>query len=289
MHRAIRHAVQGHCVGTVGNVALRVSASLHARGDEYDDGEPVERMSKTRGKKEASLATDLGLRLAGLSKKQLDYVGESAGLSADIMEAVRMFQRIEHKGKNGMRRQMLLMGKLLRTVEAGPVEEALLRVQDGVPLPVPIATLAGEMVPLPTLQPRGAEGDAARPDAPVGPEDPDGVTQAREGNRPEAATDVLATWFEGLLSDDRAVTTEVFEYRDEFDRQRLRQLIRAAKMERAANMALLEAAKVQVQEPAVASTTVGVSAGAVTSPARPKTKVAKELLKFLTELHKSPR
>lgn len=78
-----------------------------------------EATSKTQRKKEMTALQQLGEELARLNDAQLAEVPLPEALREAVIEARRITQ---HEGK---RRQMQYVGRLMRTIDAGPVREKL--------------------------------------------------------------------------------------------------------------------------------------------------------------------
>ena len=92
--------------------------------DEFDaDGE--EYKSKTQIKQEAEALKKLGSTLLALSASELNTIP----LSDDLLEALSLAKRINRK-KDGYRRQLQFIGKLLRDSDIEPIEQALLAIQN---------------------------------------------------------------------------------------------------------------------------------------------------------------
>jgi len=81
--------------------------------DEYDD---VNYVSKSQLKREAHALTDLGSRLITLSIEQL----QKFDLPDDLLEALKVAKNIKKHG--ALKRQKLYIGKLLRSIDAKPIE-----------------------------------------------------------------------------------------------------------------------------------------------------------------------
>lgn len=86
--------------------------------DEYE-------ISRTRLKKEATALQKMGERLILLSDDQL----ERMALPARLLEAVQTVRKINSHGAR--RRQMQYIGSLMRSVDAEPIEQALLAIEQG--------------------------------------------------------------------------------------------------------------------------------------------------------------
>ena len=84
-----------------------------------------EKPSKTQRKREMHELQALGVRLVELNSEQLDAVA----LPEDLRDAVERAQRItKHEAR---RRQLQYIGRLMRSVDPGPIRERL-KVWDGV-------------------------------------------------------------------------------------------------------------------------------------------------------------
>jgi ribosome-associated protein len=88
------------------------------RTDTSDDGGTPE-PSKTRRKREAEALQALGERLVGLKPSQLARIP----MDDELREAVQAAQRIHARG--GRRRQLQLVGKLMRAADAQAIAQAL--------------------------------------------------------------------------------------------------------------------------------------------------------------------
>lgn len=81
--------------------------------------DPGEGPSKTRRKRDAEELQTLGERLVGLKPSQLARIP----LGDELREAIEAAQRIRARG--GLRRQLQLIGKLMRAVDAAAIGAAL--------------------------------------------------------------------------------------------------------------------------------------------------------------------
>jgi ribosome-associated protein len=92
---------------------------MHAH--DHDDGDTPEYAgpSRTQRKKAVEALQDLGEELVKLSREQLDKFD----LSDSLYEAIREAQRITSHGAT--RRQMQLIGKLMRSADAEAIAEQL--------------------------------------------------------------------------------------------------------------------------------------------------------------------
>jgi ribosome-associated protein len=89
--------------------------------DSQDDLEK----SRTRLKKEATALQKMGERLVRLSDDQLNRME----LPQALLEAIRTVRTITSRGAR--RRQMQYIGTLMRKVDAEPIEQALLEIEQG--------------------------------------------------------------------------------------------------------------------------------------------------------------
>jgi len=91
----------------------------------------MEPLSKTKKKKEALSLQDLGVRLIKLSAEQL----KSIDLPENVLTAVTLAKTIKKHG--ALDRQMQYIGSLMRKCDPTPVQEALLRIEQGKPVRAP--------------------------------------------------------------------------------------------------------------------------------------------------------
>lgn len=90
------------------------------------DIDDQERPSKTALKREMEALQKLGSRLVGLSNADLARVPIN---DPDLEEAIATARRI--KSREGLRRQMQYIGKLMRRIDASGIEAALLEQEQG--------------------------------------------------------------------------------------------------------------------------------------------------------------
>jgi ribosome-associated protein len=141
--------------------------------------EDVEK-SRTQLKKEAADLKKMGRRLVELSNDQLKRMA----LPDVLMEAIKAVRLMKSRGAR--RRQMQYIGTLMRAVDAEPIKNALLEIEQGAYL------------------------------------------QAKEFHRIEA-------WRDQLIAGDDALLDEIVATFPNVDRQRLGQLVRSARKEKARN------------------------------------------------------
>jgi ribosome-associated protein len=90
--------------------------------EDQDSGEfdAYDGPSKSQRKRDADAAQKLGTRLIGLKESEL----VALGLPETLLDALLLAQRITSRG--GLARQRQFIGKLMRDVDPGPIEAALL-------------------------------------------------------------------------------------------------------------------------------------------------------------------
>ena len=86
--------------------------------EENDDDDEIIWVSKSEIKRDAEALKDLGAELVDLGKNALDRIP----LDEDLRAAIELAQRIK---KEGRRRQLQLIGKLLRQRDPEPIQTAL--------------------------------------------------------------------------------------------------------------------------------------------------------------------
>lgn len=87
--------------------------------DDEESQEFGERPSKSARKREAAAAQDLGTRLIALKESEL----AALELPEKLFDAIMLAKRITARG--GLARQRQYIGKLMRDIDASPVEAAL--------------------------------------------------------------------------------------------------------------------------------------------------------------------
>ncbi|CFR18682.1 ribosome biogenesis factor YjgA [Yersinia kristensenii] len=86
--------------------------------DKNDDDEEIIWVSKSEIKRDAEALKDLGTELVELGKNALEKIS----LDEDLLAAVELAQKIK---KEGRRRQIQLIGKMLRARDVEPIQTAL--------------------------------------------------------------------------------------------------------------------------------------------------------------------
>lgn len=86
---------------------------------EDEDGEFVERPSRSARKRAAEYAQKLGVRLLTLREEQL----QTLALPAELLEALREARRL--RGQPALARQRQYIGRLMRALDPEPIERAL--------------------------------------------------------------------------------------------------------------------------------------------------------------------
>lgn len=90
---------------------------------DHDDDIPL-RPSRSARKREAEGLQDLGEALVALAPERLREIP----LTEELAEAIRLAQRIKAHG--GRRRQLQLIGKLMRQIDPTPIRDALARLEN---------------------------------------------------------------------------------------------------------------------------------------------------------------
>lgn len=91
------------------------------QNDEYDD----DFESKTSVKKQMHALHKLGQKLVGLSDSQLKNIP----IDEKLLDAINLARKITKHG--GLKRQIQYIGKLMRHVDAGPIEAAINDIENG--------------------------------------------------------------------------------------------------------------------------------------------------------------
>ncbi|HEN3250583.1 TPA: ribosome-associated protein [Yersinia enterocolitica] len=86
--------------------------------DKNDDDDEIIWVSKSEIKRDAEALKDLGTELVELGKNALEKIS----LDEDLLAAVELAQKIK---KEGRRRQIQLIGKMLRARDVEPIQTAL--------------------------------------------------------------------------------------------------------------------------------------------------------------------
>lgn len=86
---------------------------------ETNGQEAPEQLSRSAKKRQSSALQDLGAELTKLPVNELDRLP----LTPDLLEALRLYARISNR--EGKRRQLQFIGRLMREVDAGPLAEAI--------------------------------------------------------------------------------------------------------------------------------------------------------------------
>ena len=88
-------------------------------GDVDEEGEFVERPSRSARKRAAEYAQKLGVRLAALREDQW----QALTLPAELLEALHEARRL--RGHSALARQHQYIGRLMRELDPDPIERAL--------------------------------------------------------------------------------------------------------------------------------------------------------------------
>lgn len=92
--------------------------------DKFEQSELTEFKSKTQIKNEMHELQKLGVKLVELSSADLNKIP----LNDELLDAINLARRINKK-KEGYRRQLQFIGKLIRSTDLTPIESALRKVQ----------------------------------------------------------------------------------------------------------------------------------------------------------------
>ena len=90
----------------------------------FDEDAP-ERQSKTARKKEMTALQDVGQKIVALKERELATIP----LDEDLLDAVMTARRL--KSREGLRRQMQYIGRLMRQANADPILAALEQLETG--------------------------------------------------------------------------------------------------------------------------------------------------------------
>jgi len=88
-----------------------------------DENEIPPEKSKTQFKREASDLQKLGVQLTELSEDTLNQLDLPEQLLDAVLEAKKIHQR------GGRKRQLQYIGKIMRKIDAGPIEQSLLKIK----------------------------------------------------------------------------------------------------------------------------------------------------------------
>ena len=91
--------------------------------------EPVLKKSKAQQKRDAVAAQALGAKLVELTAAQLKMLSEKIDLPDTLLEALLLCQTI--KAREGRRRQVQFIGKLMRDIDLAPIEQQLAQLKRG--------------------------------------------------------------------------------------------------------------------------------------------------------------
>lgn len=86
---------------------------------ETNGQEAPEQLSRSAKKRQSTALQDLGAELTKLPVSELDNLP----LTPDLLEALRLYARISNR--EGKRRQLQFIGRLMRDVDAGPLADAI--------------------------------------------------------------------------------------------------------------------------------------------------------------------
>lgn len=91
---------------------------MNDENDLYDDDEEII-ISKSQLKRESNALQEMGEELVGLPASKLAKIP----MPEELAEAVALARKIKARG--GLKRQLQYIGKVMRSIDAGPIEQAL--------------------------------------------------------------------------------------------------------------------------------------------------------------------
>lgn len=169
----------------------------------------LEKKSKNQKKREALRGVDWAIEFSSFSDSQLRRAIRWGNLQEEVFDAVRLVKRIGRDGKHARRRQLNLIGGMLRTVDPELMEAVIKAIKDG--------DVDG------LFNKSSDSGDA---DDPVQQEN---LSSEEDSSDEDHVKNTVERWLQGLLSGDSDVLAEVYSIRSaDFNRQELRKLIRDA-------------------------------------------------------------
>lgn len=91
---------------------------MNDENDLYDDDEEII-ISKSQLKRESNALQEMGEELVGLPASKLAKIP----MPEELADAVALARKIKARG--GLKRQLQYIGKVMRSIDAGPIEQAL--------------------------------------------------------------------------------------------------------------------------------------------------------------------
>ncbi|KAL7155483.1 hypothetical protein ABFS83_03G077700 [Erythranthe nasuta] len=183
--------------------AAASSVDVAESDGESSDGGGAKK-SRNEKKREAHRAVRWGMDLASFSTPQIKFILRVAECEVEVFEALMVVKGLGRDVREGKRRQLNYIGKLLRDVEP--------ELMDGLIQ----ATKDGDQSKFQHLLVDDKEEEDGEEEIEVDDEE--------EGS---AISPFVTRWYDGLINKDVTITNEIYSLREvDFDRQELRQLVR---------------------------------------------------------------
>lgn len=184
-------------------------ALVAATSSSEDSISTLEKKSKNQKKREALRGVDWAIEFSSFSDSQLRRAIRWGNLQEEVFDAVSLVKRIGRHGKHARRRQLNLIGGMLRTVDPELMEAVIKAIKDG-----DVNGLFNKSSDF---------GDA---DDPVQQEN---FSSEEDSGDEDHVKNTVERWLQGLLSGDSDVLAEVYSIRSaDFNRQELGKLVRDA-------------------------------------------------------------
>ncbi|KAL3640988.1 hypothetical protein CASFOL_015956 [Castilleja foliolosa] len=175
--------------------------------DESSDGGGM-RKSRNAKKRVARRAVRWGMELASFSPPQIKRIVRVADLEQEVFDALMIVKRLGRDVREGKRRQYNYIGRLLREVEPELMDDLIKATKEGDQSK--FQSLSGTEI----LDVDDNEEEEEEETAEEDEEDP-------------MNNNAVTRWYDGLIDKDISITNEIYSLREvEFDRQKLRQLVR---------------------------------------------------------------
>ncbi|KAL7117520.1 hypothetical protein ACP275_03G076400 [Erythranthe tilingii] len=184
--------------------AAASSADVAESDGESSDGGGAKK-SRNEKKREAHRAVRWGMDLASFSTPQIKFILRVAECEVEVFEALMVVKGLGRDVREGKRRQLNYIGKLLRDVEP--------ELMDGLIQ----ATKDGDQSKFQHLLVDDKEEE----------EDGEEEIEVEDEEEGSAISPFVTRWYDGLINKDVTITNEIYSLREvDFDRQELRQLVR---------------------------------------------------------------
>ncbi|KAL6493029.1 hypothetical protein OROGR_032788 [Orobanche gracilis] len=184
--------------------------SLSDGSDSDDEPSEVGGMKKSRNemKREARRAVRWGMELASFSPSQIKHIFRVAGFEQEVFDALMVVKKLGRDVREGKRRQFNYIGRLLREAEPELMDGLIRAAKDGDQSKFQ-NFLGTELL---NVDDKKEENEEI----------------AEEDEKEDSTNiDVVTRWYGGLVNKDISITNEIYSLREvEFDRQKLRQLVR---------------------------------------------------------------